>query len=454
MGRSHKTENVVLLFENYFQESKKLHTSFKLSGKSYQAVVIEDDGFLPDDVESVYGYFLGDFSKSECVPGKPRYFNQINVPEYWEISGNNNGGQIHELNKERGRIFYTTPLHKRLVKTVDWYNDEGAVRSSDHYNKYGALYARTIFDSKGHRINKSYFDANGAEVIVENYVTKDIILNDGDIVRVFRSKTEFVCFYLENKGYTHYSLFYNTLATPFFVSQELSKLDSNAPKTDVLFWQEKARADIPGNMQIIFNGQNTRTKSVQVLDRNAYNKLISLGVNTDIVKCLGYVYDFKKKNGHKAEALICTNSDRIARCEELIREIPEMHFNIVAITEMSSKLMNLENYSNVTLYPVVKMKVLESLFKKCDYYLDINHESEIVSAVENAFMHNQLIMAFNETIHNRNYIAKEHIYNISDYMSMVDDLKELLKDKELLDNHIEMQHSFAGVEKTKVYKEL
>ena len=128
-------------------------------------------------------------------------------------------------------------------------------------------------------------------------------------------------------------------------------------------------------MQIILNGQGTRTEAVRVLDGKAYEKLISLGANKAVVKKLGYIYDFKKENGHKPEALICTNSDRIAHCEDIIKEMPEMHFHIAAITEMSSKLMDLEKYSNVTLYPGVKMKLLDSLFDKCDYYLDINHEN-------------------------------------------------------------------------------
>lgn len=454
MENSNRTKEIVLLFENYLEDSKKLHTSFKMSGKSYPAVVIDDNGFLPDDVESVYGYFLGDFEKSDRVLGKPRYFNQINVPEYWEISGNNSGGKVHELNKERGRIFYTEPLHKRFVRVVDWYDDSGIVRSSDHYNKYGALYARTIFNAKGHKVNKSYFSADGKEVIVENFVTKDIILNDGDTVRVFHSKTEFVCFYLEKKGYSQCRLFYNTLATPFFVSQELCNKDNSGQKKDVLFWQEQARTDIPGNMQIILNGQGTRTEAVRVLDGKAYEKLISLGANKAVVKKLGYIYDFKKENGHKPEALICTNSDRIAHCEDIIKEMPEMHFHIAAITEMSSKLMDLEKYSNVTLYPGVKMKLLDSLFDKCDYYLDINHENEIVLAVQNAFMHNQLIMTFKETMHNRSYIAAEHIYGMADYKRMIADLKSVLQDRELLGKHIEMQHVSAGLENACAYDEL
>ena len=165
MGNHVETDKIILLFDNYGLDSRNLHTSFKLTGKDYPVVIIEDDGFLPEGVMSVYEYFLGDFKNAKNIPGKPRYFNQITVPEYWEISANNSSGKAHNLNKERARIFYAEPKHRRLVKVVDWYDDRGVVRSSDHYNKYGALYARTIFNNKGQRVNKSYFSVDGREII-------------------------------------------------------------------------------------------------------------------------------------------------------------------------------------------------------------------------------------------------------------------------------------------------
>lgn len=154
MGRDNQSEQIVLLFDYYGQGSKDLHTSFKKAGYDFPAVVIEDDGFLPEDVISVFGFFLGDFREQENVPGKPRYFNQISVPDYWEISGNNSNGKISDYNRERGRIFYAEPAHKRLVNVVDWLDERGIVRVSDHYNRYGALYARTIFNARGQKVNK------------------------------------------------------------------------------------------------------------------------------------------------------------------------------------------------------------------------------------------------------------------------------------------------------------
>ncbi len=450
MGNSTQSDDVVLFFDNYLQDSCNLHTSFRLAGKDYPVVVIEDDGFLPEGVMSVYGYFLGEFAVGEKIPGKPRYFNQITVPEYWEISGNNSSGKIHYLNKERGRIFYAEPKHKRLVKTVDWLDDRGVVRSSDHYNRQGALYARTIFNRQGQKVNKSYFSADGREVIVENFVTRDVVLNENGRVCIFPSKKDFVKYFIKKTGYEKKRLFFNTLSTSFIVSQELPRNDMG----DVLFWQEPVRQDVPGNMRMILDGHATRTAGIMVQNQAAYNKFVELGVNTDCIRPLGYIYPFKKDNHHKPYALICTNSDRIAGLKELVEAMPEMHFYIAALTEMSSKLMSMESYDNVTLYPGVKISLLDELFLRCDYYLDINYESEIVSALQRAFLHNHVIMAFEETKHNPTYVAGEHIYPLRQVGDMVAELKSIMNSPQAMSAHITRQHKWAMLEQKEAYNNL
>lgn len=450
MDENMTQNDVLLLLENYGQDSQSLHMSLKLAGYDCPVVVIEDDGFLPDGVTSVYGFFLGDFKAVLGEDAGPKYFNEITVPEYWEISGTNNNGKVQDLYKERGRIFYAEPKHKRLVRIVDWYDERGIVRSSDHYNRYGAIYGRTIFNAKGQRVNRSYFSADGKEVIVENFVTGDIILNEENEVRIFRSKTDFVLHFFVRAGFPQKRIFFNSLSTPFFVSNRLK----SQVKRDVLFWQEPTGEEIPGNMQIIFNGEASRTACVIVQNRASYNKLIALGAKQDMVKKMGFIYPFVKENAHHPEALICTNSDNVEQGEMIIKALPQMRFHIAALTEMSSKLTGLGTYDNVSLYPGVKSSVLDELFEKCDYYLDINHESEIVSAVRRAFLHNQLIFAFQETAHNKNYVADAHIYRKEDVEQMISAIRNTMADGTVLDEYLRKQRDAALAERAETYQEL
>lgn len=441
-------QNVMLLLDNFGQESRKLYESFRGIGVDCPVAVIEDDGFLPEGVISVYGFFLGDFEHMPGGLGRSRYFNEIKVPPYWEISGNNSGGKVNDLYRERGRIFYAEPGHKRRVKVVDWYDERGTVRSSDHYNRYGALYARTIFNAKGQKVNKSYFDSSGREVIVENYVTGDIVLNEDEKVKIFRNKTEFVIHFLKKTGFSGKRIFFNSLSTPFFVSE---RLERTPEKGDILFWQEPTYNEIPGNMQIILRGERTRTGRILVQKRDSYEKLMMLGADPEMVHRLGYVYPFARINRHGKNVLICTNSENVAHCRKIAKALPELHFHVAAITEMSAKLLSVGACENVTMYPGVKMQVLDQLFDKCDFYLDINHEGEIVSAVNRAFLQNQLILGFRETLHNKDYIAEEHIYPEEHPEQLIEELRRLAGDGDALEQELEKQREAALAENAESY---
>lgn len=443
-------DDMMLLLDSYSPDSQSLVASFRLAGNGCPAAVIEDDGFLPEDVISVYGFFLGDFRKGRETEARPKYFNEIAVPDYWEISGDNGSGKVSDLCRERGRIFYAEPRHKRLVRVVDWYDERHVVRASDHYNRYGAVYARTIFNAKGQKVNKSYFAASGQEVIVENYVTGDIILNDGEEVRSFRTKTEFVLFFLSRAGFRQNRIFFNSLSTPFFVSNQLRAGSGE----DILFWQEPVGEAIPGNMQMILNGQAARTRQIVVQKRHSYDRLIELGADRNKLHRLGFVYEFRRENAHRPEALICTNSDRIEQCGQIVEALPQMHFHIAALTEMSSRLMEMGNYENVTLYPGVKRSLLDGLFERCDYYLDINHESEIVSAVRRAFLQNLLILAFRETVHDRDHIAEEHIYPAADADRMTARIREVMDDRNEMERSLARQREAAMAEEAAAYGKL
>lgn len=443
----------VLLIDNYDANARLLEGSLKKAGLCMRTAVINDDGFLPSaeslqgqsEILSVYGYFLGDYEKSKTIPGHPRYFNEITVPDYWEIKASNVSGQVFNMGKEMGRIFFTEPKNKRLVKVVDWLDDKGIVRLSAHYNAQGALYARTIFNKKGEKASKSYFDALGREVIVENYVTGNITLNMSDgRVRFFNNKIDLVVYFLEVTGFSEGRIAYNTLANAFMAA-------CKAGHDNVLFWQEGERPDVPGNMQAIFNAGAGNTKDVYVQRRNAYDALIAHGARTDSTHKLGFIYDFIRKNEHRKEILICTNSDQIESLESLVKGLPDFTFNIAAITEMSPTLEAFGSFDNVKLFPGVKPGMLDKLFARSDFYLDVNYGDEIVDAINRAFNNNMLIFSFAQTTHNKDLVAKDHIYDAKDCERLVKNIKQCAGSDSMIESGLKLQREAALSENAQTY---
>ncbi len=445
------SDRIALLFEDFSKDSKNLYESMRLAGFQGPTIVLNEDGFLPEGAISIYGYFMGDYKNAPNSFGRSRYFNEIQVPDYWEISGSGSGGAVHDLSHERAKIFYAEPKSKRRVKVVDWYDERKVVRYSDHYNQYGAIFARTIFNHEGKKVNRTYFSPEGQPIIEENFVTRDIILNYEGQTRIFNNLTDFAVYFFEKSGYDKYSIYYNTLSIPFFVSNRLKPWEG---VSDVLFWQEPERGDIPGNMQAIFQGEAPRTDRIYVQKKRAYDKLLALGSNPQILHQLGYLYDFKRENKHRPELLICTNSDEIEKLTECIEALPMVHFHIAAITEMSSKLMSKGTYGNVSVYPNVKPKIAERLFENCDLYLDINHGGEILDALSKAFLNNQLIFGIRETLHNTDVIAESHIFEAAKYQIMLAKIRAVLSDEDLWEKELALQKDAALTESKERYREL
>ena len=397
---------MIFLTDRIGEEAGNLIYSFARAGADVQTVVSSYDGFMAEELLSPYSFYVN--GKKPPKPGLPRYFNQIDLPDYWEIESTTTAGEIHDYEDLRARLFYADPKSERHLKIIDWLDKNGKVRCSDHYDRYGKRFAQTILDRNQKTVHKSYYDSAGREVITENLTTGDIILTDEGRNYFFKSKAEFIAHFLETAGLAGERLFFNSLATPFFAAERLQM--RHRRRDNILFWQEPIREDIPGNMR-------------SILERNAG------GVTMIAVQSLGYIYPNIRKNKGRPEVLIFTNSDQVEKIGELTDALPDVHFHIGALTEMSAKLLILEMKENVTLYPVVWEAKIDELWKSCDIYLDINHGGEILEAVKTAFVNNQLILAFNNTAHNRLFTVGKNIYAPENYEGMAGRIREVLADK-------------------------
>lgn len=423
---------MINLFETFNDVSQKLQHSLYLADYRHPTIVMDDNGFLPDDVISPYKFFA---NYKQFKDDTPTFFNEVNIPPLWEIAGNQNIAEIIDNGKVRGRIFYREHFKNRIVNFVEWFDEKDRLRSVDHYTKEGVKFAQTVYDLEKTPILKTYVNREGKEVIYENFVTKDIVLDWKGQSYFFASKHDFIIFFLNQLDIDISKIIINSLATPFFVLYY-----SDFVKQAVLFWQENSESHVPGNMKLLLDKEQCQT-SVIIPDKQEYERIIShIEANyMDSIQPAGYLYNYQRNNKYTKRILNLTNSDDIPYIEELIKLHPEFEFHIGALTEMSSKLLNLEQYSNVVLYPTVTSKTVDRLFKKCDIYLDVNHGGEILNALERAMLNNQLILGYKETIHRPSFVADDNIISMEHYHDLSNILNIIVKNKEQFKERLKQQ---------------
>lgn len=429
---------MINLFESYTQESKDLVQTLKHAGFDFKTIVLNESGFLPKDIVSPYGYFLNfsDQHRNGC------YFNQVKVPDFWDIRSNNAFGEIFEDEIKRATIHYIEPTHQRIVDRVDWLDKNGQLMFVEHYNQYGKIFAKTYYNGKPQPIFRTYVNEANEEIILEHYEVGSVILNVNHRTLLFKSQFEFYHYFFKVANIDTSKFIINSLSKPFLLTYDMDKSGQ-----DILFWQEPIYNEIPGNMQIILNG-NERVKKIFVQQPDVYDKLMQLAnaEQQQKIEKLGYIYQFNDTVKNNQDVLILTNSDQIEHLKEIVEQSVDINFHIGALTEMSSKLMSFAIYDNVRLYPNIRMNRVTQLFQQCNVYLDINHGNEIVNAVRTAFEHNQVIIGFHETKHSDKFIAKAHLFTVADYAALIAKLHQVIEHTELKQDALQQQHVQAGQE--------
>jgi accessory Sec system glycosyltransferase GtfB len=141
---------------------------------------------------------------------------------------------------------------------------------------------------------------------------------------------------------------------------------------------------------------------------------------------LGMVYPVKRQNQDRPRALIATNSDQLEQLTTLVQELPEVHFDIMAVTEMSAKLLAFRKFANVSLYPNVTDQQAARLWQAADFFLDINHGAEILQALRRAFEENQLILGFDSTLHAPQLVSPANVFAPKDAAKLAQQIRVAL----------------------------
>ncbi|MCS4487337.1 accessory Sec system glycosylation chaperone GtfB [Staphylococcus americanisciuri] len=421
------------LFEHFDTKAQTLYDTLRLAGYENEIIVIEDDGFLPEHFVTPYRYFANyQVPEDAC----PLYFNQVDIPRYWEIIGSNDEAKVNDMGQVRANIFYHHESKPRIVSHVEWLDSQGRLQYVDHYTQHGVYFAQTVYNLAGEKILRRYLDQQGREVIYENFVAQSIIVNWQGKAHHFNDKVQYVQFFLQalNKNMERFVI--NSLGLPFLVLYHLDK-----PGSDLIFWQEQSGGHVPGNMSLILQGDHLRNYHVIVPDKEEYECLKQqLGANEQQrLLPAGYLYDYARQNTYTANIVTMTNSDQIHHLEAIVKACPKATFHIGAVTEMSDKLTAFDDYPNVKLFPTIERATVNKLYQSCDIYLDINEGGEIINAVQTAFDHDLLILGYRDTAHNAAVTAPENLFEKGENAAQ---LIQVLKDIQLKKRYFQVRHNY------------
>lgn len=277
----------------------------------------------------------------------------------------------------------------------------------------------------------------GKKFWIQNHFTGDYTYNapDGKIYN-FTSLNQLTAYYLDHADYKMDGVIFNSLGTCLFTLINLK----NKPKRNMLFWQERSQGNVPDNMLYLLHGKLPESRVV-IQNKAEYEKITGqLGeAEKAKVSYLGTIYPFRRENQHRKRALTFTNSDQIEGLKQIVEALPEVHFDIAAITEMSSRLMGFGHYDNVALYPVVRDEDAQELLAEDDLYLDINYANEILQAGRQAFENQQLILAFRDTLHASKYTAPENIFAAQDFDGLIAKIKKVLENPSVFNESLRSQ---------------
>ncbi|MCE4957556.1 accessory Sec system glycosylation chaperone GtfB [Macrococcoides caseolyticum] len=424
---------MINLFQQFDEDSIAIYQSQKRAQLNIPTIVIHDDGFLPEDIMTPYRFFANNNPK----PIRGRYFNALEVPEYYEISGDNQQARVSHLSDTVARIYYRLNFKRRIIERVEWLDKAQQVVLTEHYNQYGDKFKEINFNESGEVIFERYFNDRNQEVIYINHKTQSITLQYNGQVRSFASMASFLSTYFLLADIDTTSFVINRLSLPLFTVLKQGK------GKDILFWQESGDA-VPDNMRHILEDVTHRQFKIIVPHRRAYEQLIKLLPDyTQKIKLSGYLYQYMRKWVNTKEVVTLTNSDHIDYLDEIVSACPDYTFHIMAVTEMSSKLKAYMKYKNVKLYPNASLSQMRDIYARSSIYLDINNGNEIMNAVRSAFDYQQVILGFNEVAHNEIFTNPTMLFDKKDYLFLIEKLQTLQQDA-VIEAAVTRQRQCAG----------
>lgn len=415
---------MINLFQTYNQDAWDIHYTQLRQGKNYPTIMIEDDGFLPSDVTSIY-HFLG-YNTCEY---NPLHLNDLTLPLAYEVEREGADFFIMSNDMIVGRVILQGEPIERIVKEVWWLDSKRYPYKKDYYNQYGYCFKTETYVTDLGLVSTSYYSVSGEVMLDENHLVGSILYNN----QLYLNKLSLYNKCLAELGYSKEPITFNHLGTPLEIV--LSSLESGH---ELIFQEEVSVNSIPENLQYVIH--NSDKISISVTNRSTYSIL----ENMCKVQFMMLLVPSKSELGSVNEVLITTQTDQLTSIEDFVEQLPDLKFHIVAPTQMSSKLFDLNKYSNVHLYPNISGDNLDDLFNRCGVFLDIAMSPTVFDANRRA-LENNLLRVGLIGVSTGNYISDANLFSLRSIDSLIEYLREVTSTEDKLQTAISDENLELGL---------
>ena len=127
----------------------------------------------------------------------------------------------------------------------------------------------------------------------------------------------------------------------------------------------------------------------------------------------------------KYNAVTYTNTQDLHEIETLVKSLPNVNFHILAHTLFGPRVVSLEKYMNVSLYPEFNLFKETEVLNTMDIYLDVNYEGEVDYIINRVHKIGKPIYSFESTNHDDSGL--NYIYKDNDVENMIKDINEYLQ---------------------------
>lgn len=415
---------MINLFQTYNKDAWDIHYTQLRQGKDYPTIVIEDDGFLPSDVTSIY-HFLG----YNTCDYNPLHLNDLTLPIAYEVEREGVDFFIMSNDMVVGKVILQGEPIERIVKEVWWLDSKGYPYKKDYYNQYGYCFKTETYVKDLGLVSTSYYSVSGEVLLDENHLVGSILYKN----RLYLNKLSLYNKCLSELGYSKEPITFNHLGTPLEIV--LSSLESGH---ELIFQEEVSVKSIPENLQYVIH--NSDKISISVTNRSTYSILETMCK----VQFMMLLVPSKSELGSVNEVLITTQTDQLTSVEDFVEQLPDLEFHIAAPTQMSSKLFDLNKYSNVHLYPNISSENLDELFNKCGLFLDIAMSPTVFDANRRA-LENNLLRVGLIGVSTGNYISDDNLYSVKSLDNLIEYLRQVTSTTEKLQRAISQENLELGL---------